>query len=70
MEKLALPKNWSKRVCSAVLHVISLARFAIVHARPAAGGSCAELARAEADIELLKEELRIKDARLERIDPR
>ena len=31
--RLPLPKNWSQNVKMSVLHVISLARVAVVHAR-------------------------------------
>ena len=72
-----LPKAWTKHVRAGVLNVISLAHFAIVHARGCAMNSSiprvrlvAELEEARAEIALFQEELRIKDARLAKIDPR
>ena len=52
--KIALPKGWTGNVRSAVLHVIGLA----------------ENDRLEAEVALLEEEIRIKDARLLCLDPR
>jgi len=71
---LSLRKSWSKRVRSAVLHAISLARVAVTHGRAHAAGSrnaqCrqqAEIDRLRQEVPLLVEELRIKDARMARI---
>jgi transposase InsO family protein len=59
-----------------VLHVISLAQFAAAHTRGWAADSVnarvrlkAELDRANQELLMLREETRIKDARLARIDP-
>ena len=72
---LSLPKNWPKRVKMAVLHVISLAHVAIVHARGLAVNNhdartrrAGDLQGALDEIALLEEELRIKDARMAMID--
>ena len=69
--KLPLPKRWRRHVRSAMLHVISLAQFATVYTRGWAANSVnsrirlkAELERANQEIALLREEIRIKDARL------
>ena len=74
--KIPLPKGWKKQVRSAVLHVISLAQFAAAHTRGWAADSVnarvrlkAELDRANQELLMLREETRIKDARLARIDP-
>jgi hypothetical protein len=68
---LSLPKNWPKGVKMAVLHVISLAHVAIVHARSIVvngGDACmrlkGDLQGALDEIALLEEELRIKDMRM------
>ena len=63
-------------VKSAVLHVISLAQFALAHTRGWAA-NCpnarirlkAELDRAKQEIALLREQIRIKDARMASISP-
>jgi putative transposase len=74
--KIPLPKGWKKPVRSAVLHVLSLAQYAAVYTRGWAADSTnarvrlkAELDRANQELLLLREEIRIKDARLARIDP-
>jgi hypothetical protein len=74
---IPLPSGWAKNVRSAVLHVISLAHYAIVAARGWAANSInarvrltAESDQLKLETQLLREELRIKDARLAKIDPR
>jgi len=69
-----LPKLWPRHVRSAMLHVIALARFAGAHVRGWAAGSlnprvylAAQLDRARQEIALLREELRIKDARMAQV---
>ena len=71
-----LPEKWPHFVRSAVLHVISLAHCAIIHARSWAADSklqrvrlTGELNRVRNEIALLREILRIKDARMCRIPP-
>ena len=73
----SLPKNWSSRVKAVVLQVISLAQYAIAHARGWAADSVntrvrlkAENDRLRQEVALLREATRIKDARMARIDPR
>lgn len=69
-----LPAAWPKHVRSAVLHAISLAAAALTatrgwaadHRRPRVR-LLAEIERLEQELELLAEELRLKDARLSRI---
>lgn len=74
--KIPLPKGWKQHVRSAVLHVISLAQYATVYTRSWAADSTnsrvrlkSELDRANQLVALLREEVRIKDARMARIDP-
>jgi hypothetical protein len=73
---ISLPRGWKQHVRSSVLHVISLAQYATVYTRSWAADSVncrvrlkAELDRANQEHALLQEELRIKDARMVRIDP-
>ena len=74
--QISLPKHWTKHVRSAVLHVISLAQYAAVYSRSWAVDSMngrvrlrAELDRAHQEIALIREVMRIKDARMARIAP-
>ena len=74
---LSLPSGWAASVKSAVLHVVSLAQYAIVATRGWAADALNPRARQAAEndqlkqeVQLLREELRIKDARLAKIDPR
>ena len=74
---IPLPKAWPERARSAIIHVISLAHAAIVCARGWAINSPiarvrlrGQLEEARAEIALLTEELRIKDARMASIDSR
>lgn len=71
-----LPANWPKRVKSAVLHVISLAQYATAYTRCWAADSSNARVRLAVENErlnqvvlLLREELRLKDARMARIPP-
>ncbi len=73
---IPLPSHWNDTVRSAVLHVISLAQFAIAHTRGwAANNPNARIRlkagkdRSDQDNQLLHEASRIKDARMSRIDP-
>ena len=74
---IRLPKQWNNRVRSAALHAISLAQFALTTARGQVqrGGSAkdrrfARIERLRHEIHLLKEELRLKDARMLRVPAR
>ena len=71
-----LPSGWASNAKSAVLHVISLAQYAMVTVRGWAANSLNARVRLTADNNQLKqenqwlcEELRIKNARLAKIDP-
>ncbi len=73
---IPLPRGWSRNVKSAVLHVIALAQYAATYTRGwAIDGRIARLRlKAENDqlrqeVALLTEEMRIKDARMKRVDP-
>jgi transposase InsO family protein len=75
--KISLPRTWPDTVRSAILHVISLAQYATAYTRSwAADSRNARMRlqvkndRLQQEISLLNEELRIKDARMSRIDPR
>ena len=68
---IPLPKSWTKHVRTAMLHVISLAQYATAYTRSCAAESSdgririkAEYDRAQQEIPLLREEIRIKDARM------
>jgi len=64
---LPLPKNWPYRVRSAAVHAIALARLALTTARGQANSAdpgSGRIARLTEEILLVKEEMRIKDARM------
>ena len=63
---LRLPSSWSRRTRSSILHALSLARIALLSATD----RVATAVRVEHELALLREELRIKDARMERVPPR
>jgi transposase InsO family protein len=74
--RIPLPKSWPGCVKSAVIHAIALAHYSIVYARAWAADSinarvrlAAEKDRFYEECALLREELRIKDARSVRIPP-
>ena len=76
LRRISLPRRWSRRVKSAMLHVISLAQYATVYTRSWAVNSPIARLRPKSQNErlkqlvaLLKEEIRIKDARLKRLAP-
>ena len=74
--KLRLPKSWPTKVCAAMLHVVSLAKYAAVYTRSWAADSPnarvrwrSERDREQEDAALLREEMRIKDARMAILPP-
>lgn len=76
-EDIPLPDDWPKHVRSAVVHVISLAYAALTWTRSWAANSpiqrvrlAGQLEQANSEIDLLKEEMRIKDARMSKIEAR
>ncbi len=73
---IPLPKNWTGHVKSAMLHVIALAQYALTYSRSWAADSintrvlqAAEIDQLRQEVLRLKEENRIKDARMALIDP-
>ncbi len=72
--RLPLPKGWPGSIRSAILQTISLAQYSITHARSVASNSLNARIRLKQrndrlrqEIALLREELLIKDTRMERI---
>ncbi len=72
--RIPLPAGWSQHARSAMLHVISLAQFALAYTRGWAVNSQVTRVRLKAEndrlkqqVALLTEEIRIKDARMMRI---
>ncbi len=73
---IALPKSWAKHVRTAMLHVVSLAQYATAYTRSRAADSTSgrlrmksENDRSQQEVVLLREEMRIKDARMALITP-
>ncbi len=73
---IPLPRGWSRNVKSAVLHVIALAQYAATYTRGwAVNGRIARLRLKAENDQLLQEaarlsnEMRIKNARINRVDP-
>jgi transposase InsO family protein len=71
---LSLPKSWPRRVRSAVIHVISLAHFSLIATRSWAANNWNARVRLKSknerlrqELALLHEEMRLKDARMQRI---
>src|ERR1017187_6037896 len=71
-----LPWSWPKHAKSATLHVISLAHFVLTHVRGWAADSplhrvrlAADRDRLDTEVALLREEIRIKDARMAALAP-
>jgi len=76
-EKVPLPKGWPRVVRSAVLQVVGLAQMSLTYSRSWAADSRlarvrlqAALDQARSEVAMLMEELRIKDARVGRIEAR
>ncbi len=74
--QIPLPRHWNPCVKSAVLHVISVAQFSLAYTRGWAANSInarirlrAQCDRLRQENSLLREEMRIKDARMARIAP-
>jgi len=74
--EIPLPKRWRTHVKSAVLHVISLAQYALTYSRSWVADSSNERVRLKAEndhltqeVALLREEMRIKDVRTAQIAP-
>ena len=74
--KIPLPRGWNRWARSAILHILALSHYAFTAmvARAANERSRRTRLRAEIDrlnheLALLREELRIKNARMERVPP-
>ena len=72
---LTLPRGWPRRIRSAAVHAVSLSNFALTTALGWAAQSLnpslrlrAELERLQQEIQLLREETRIKDSRMQQIE--
>ena len=73
---LPLSKGWPRHVRSAVIHAISLAQTSLTASRGWAAESLnawlrrrAEVDRLQQETRLLREEIRIKDARMQHLEP-
>jgi hypothetical protein len=71
-----LPPSWPKHAKAATLHVISLAHLVLTHVRGWAANSplhrvrlAAERDRLDSEVAMLREEIRIKDARMAAMAP-
>ena len=73
--KLALPKGWPKRLKSALICAVAVARTALIEARATfvenktGNDDSIDTDRLTHEVAMLREELRIKNARLPRIAP-
>ena len=71
VESLRLPKNWHSLVCSAVLNVIGIVRIALLTGREAliknGDSKDARIHQLESEVAMLREELRITGARMQRV---
>jgi hypothetical protein len=59
LQEVPLPSGWARNVRSAVLHVISLAHYAIVAARGLAANSISPRVRLTAENDQLKQETQL-----------
>ncbi len=73
IESLPLPKDWAESVRHAVLNVVGIVRLAMLSGRELliqeGDVRQAQIHRLETEVALLREELRIVTARMNRIDP-
>ena len=74
--RVDLPRSWPQHVKSTMLHVIALAHYAVSYTRSWAADSPIRRLRLKAEndelkqqVALLTEEIRIKDARMKRVEP-
>jgi len=66
---LTPPRGWPRRIRSAAVHAVSLAEFALTAALGWAAQSLNPRLRLRAELERLRQEIRIKDSRMTHIDP-
>ena len=73
VESLQLPEDWATSVRNAVLNVIGIVRMAMLVGRDAwiqqGDVKGARIHQLESELAMLREELRINGARMQRIDP-
>ena len=74
MAILSIPGGWNKRVRWGILNTLALARICFMDvmatksvSRRKGDRTCAENTRLRHEVELLREEIRIKDARMSRV---
>ncbi len=74
--KLPLPRGWRRRGRSSVLHILALSHYTFTAMVARASNDRHRRTRLQSEIDrlrhetaLLQEELRIKDARMERVPP-
>lgn len=74
--EIPLLKSWGTHVKSALLHIIALAQYALTYSRSWAADSTNQRVRLKADndrltqeVAQLREEIRIKDARMAQLHP-
>ncbi len=74
--KIPLPRGWNRRAKSTILHILALSHYTFTALVARAANDRhrrtrprAEIDRLEHEIALLTEELRIKDARMNRVPP-
>ena len=74
---IPLPQHWHRHVRSAIVHAVSMATITFTHAVARAADSPdtqiraqAEIDRLQREVDLFREEARIKDARMERLPAR
>ena len=74
--QIPLPKSWDKYVKSGILHVITLAQYALIYSRSWAADSSnqrvrlkAENGRWQQEVAQLREAMRIKDVRMAQLAP-
>ncbi len=73
-KRLIAPANWPKQAKSILIHIMSMARIALLYARSNClnnrnSTTAIQLQQARDEINLFREELRIKDTRMIRIPP-
>ena len=66
---LTPPRGWPRRIRSAAVHAVSLAEFALTAALGWAAQSLNPRLRLRAELERLRQEIRIKESRMTHIDP-
>ena len=74
IESVPLPKDWTQTACHAVLNVIGILRVAMLAGREflirEGDVADAHIHRLETEVAMLREELRLVSARMDRVDPR